>query len=58
MQVVTPANADNLPVVGRQPVTAAKEPTVLVAWFEVESMSRKEKEKASLSSMYLDLKPL
>lgn len=55
---VTPAtNDDNLSSVGRRPVSATEEPVVLIPRSEMEAMLGKEKEKASVSLIYLDLKP-
>lgn len=58
MQRVTPANADNLFTV-RRPTSLAKEQTVFMTCSKVEvvAMLKKEKQQASASSTFLDMKP-
>lgn len=41
-----------------RPASMAKEPTLFMTRAKVEPMPRREKERASISSIYLDLKPL
>lgn len=57
MKGATPANADNLSTTGRQPASAVEERTVFMTRLEVETMLGREKEKASVSSTCLNLKP-
>lgn len=54
--MVTLANAHNLSA-GRGSTSGNKEPTVFMTHSELEVMLRREKEKAYVSSVYLDLKP-
>lgn len=52
---VTPANADNLLAASRRPLSANEEPMVFMTRSEVEAMLRREKEKAPVSSIRLNL---
>lgn len=57
VQGVTPSiNVDNLSAVGRRPINTSEELMVFMTKFEIESVLKKEKEKASVSSICLDLK--
>lgn len=56
-QGATPANGDNVFANGRQPTSMTEEPIVFMAKSEVKAMLRREKEKAFVSSICLDLKP-
>lgn len=58
VQGVTPATDANNFAVGRQPVSAVEKPIVAMTRYEVKAILRKEKEKGSMSSICLDLKPL
>lgn len=53
---ITPINVDNLFVIGRRPISATEEPTFMTR-FQVEVMLKREKEKAIVSLIYLDLQP-
>lgn len=55
-QGITAANADNLYVADRRPVSPVEEPTTFMTR-EVEVMLKREKEKALVSLVCLDLKP-
>lgn len=57
MQGVTPSNVDNF-AAGRWPATTTKEPVDLMTRFEVEAISRREKEKAHMSQICLNIKSL
>lgn len=50
-------NAENLFVTGRRPANVVEEPTILVTSSKVDKMFRREKEKPSVSSICMDLKP-
>lgn len=52
------ADGDNLSAADMRPASTAKDPTVFMARSWMEEALEKGKEKASVSSIYLDLKPL
>lgn len=54
---VTPTNADNPFAASRLPIKPIEEPIVFITRYEVEAMLKGEKEKASILSICLDLKP-
>lgn len=54
---VRPGNVDNLSITGKRLVSPAEEHTVFMARPEIEAILRIEKENASGSSIYLNLKP-
>lgn len=53
-----PANADNLFAAGRRLASMGKEPTVFMTRSELETRLRREKKKASIALVCLDLKRL
>lgn len=57
VQRVTLANADNHSVAGRRLASAVEEPTIFMIILEIETVLRREKEKASISLICMDLKP-
>lgn len=57
MQGAMSINTKNLSADSRQPVNGTVEPIVFMIRSDVQTMLRREKEKASVSSIYLDLKP-
>lgn len=57
VQGVTPANINNLFITARQLVSAIEEPVAFMTRSEIEAILRREKEKASVSSICLDVKP-
>lgn len=57
IQGATPINANDHSV-ARRPASVVEEPINFMGCSEVEAILRKEKEKASVPSDYLDLKPL
>lgn len=57
MQGATPVNGDKFFANGRRPASMTKEPIDFMANSKVKVMLRREKEKASLSSICLDQKP-
>lgn len=57
VQGVTPTiNDGNLFIANRRPLRATEQPVAFMTRFNAEAMLKNEKEKASVSSIYLDLK--
>lgn len=53
VQGVMPANADNLSVVDKPPISTLEKPTVIMVQSKVEAMLRREKDKVSTRSICL-----
>lgn len=58
MQGATPVNVDNISAASRRPASATKKLTIFVIRSKVKEMLKGEKEKAYVSSIFVDLKPL